>query len=31
MVDERDARQVVWHAFLEHERLIIDGGAPHLP
>jgi hypothetical protein len=31
MVDERDARQVVWHSFSEHERLIIDGDAPHLP
>ncbi|MEI9410281.1 hypothetical protein O7A60_16065 [Mesorhizobium sp. Ld1326N3] len=31
MVDERDARQVVWHPFSEHNRLIVDGDAPHLP
>ncbi|TJX80735.1 MAG: hypothetical protein E5W21_00830 [Mesorhizobium sp.] len=29
--DERDARQVVWHSFTEHERLMVDGDAPHLP
>lgn len=30
VVDERDARQVIWHSFSEHERLIIDGGASHV-
>ncbi|MEI9416486.1 hypothetical protein [Mesorhizobium sp. Cs1321R2N1] len=31
MVDERDARQVVWHSFSTHERLLVDGDAPHFP